>query len=304
LAAAAGFGSILGLRVIDGVGKGMKDAPRDALVAESAVTGERGRAFGFHRLVDTAGSVFGPLTAAALLLSLSPSLTTYRLIFYLSAVPGAIALALIAFGVREHAPAETQAVPEPRSTGRLPAAFWLFTVASSVAMLTKINDSLFLSRAQEIGVAPVLIPALFAGFTLVYALLSYPIGVWSDRIGRLPFICAGWLLLSAVEFGFSRVSTVASAILLLAVYGIFFALTEGTGRALIADLVPTGGRGTAFAIYYTAVGVAVVAGGFGLGRIWDAVSPHDAFLISAAGSLIGGLLFLMMLSHTRQGNHP
>lgn len=299
LAAAGGFGTILGLRVIDGVGKGMKDAPRDALVAESAVTGQRGRAFGFHRLVDTAGSVFGPLTAAALLLSLSPSLATYRLVFFLSAVPGAIALALIAFGVREPASSKPQA-HKPRSTGKLPAAFWLFTAASSVAMLTKINDSLFLSRAQEIGVAPDLIPALFAGFTLVYALLSYPIGVWSDRIGRLPLIGVGWLLLSVVEFGFSRASSVASAMLLLAGYGIFFALTEGTGRALIADLVPAGGRGTAFAIYYTAVGIAVIAGGFGLGRVWDTVSPHDAFLISASGSMIGGLLFLMMQQYTRQ----
>jgi MFS family permease len=261
LAAAGVFGTILGLRLIDGVGKGMKDAPRDALVAESAVTGERGRAFGFHRLVDTAGSVFGPLTAAALLLALTPSLATYRLIFLLSAIPGAIALTLIAFGVRERASSEVPAAPKRTSTAALPGAFWLFTLASGVAMLTKTNDSLFLARAQEIGISANLIPALFAGFTLVYALLSYPIGVWSDRVGRLPLIVAGWLLLSAVEFGFSRASSIFSVILLLGAYGIFFALTEGTGRALIADLVQAGGRGTAFAIHYTAVGLAVIAGG-------------------------------------------
>jgi MFS family permease len=297
LAAAGGFGTILGLRVIDGVGKGMKDAPRDALVAESAYSGERGRAFGFHRLVDTAGSVFGPLTAAALLVALAPSLATYRLVFLIAAVPGAAALALIWFGVRDSGEVKKAA---PMHGAKLPAMFWLFTAASSIAMLTKINDSLFLSRAQGLGVQADLIPALFAGFTLVYALLSYPIGVWSDRIGRLPLIGAGWLLLSGVEFGFSRTSSVVTAVLLLIAYGIFFALTEGSGRALIADLVPADGRGLAFGVYYTSIGAAVIAGGFGLGRVWDAVSPHEAFLISAAGSLCGGILFLLMAARTKK----
>lgn len=291
LAVAGTFGAILGLRVIDGVGKGMKDAPRDALVAESAATGERGRAFGFHRLVDTAGSVFGPLTAAALLLALTPSLATYRLIFLLAAVPGAAALALIWLGVRESSAVKKAA---PLAVAKLPAVFWLFTAASFIAMLTKINDSLFLSRAQSLGVHADLIPALFAGFTLIYALLSYPLGVWSDRVGRLPLIGAGWLLLAAVEYGFSRTSSELAAVLLLAAYGAFFALTEGSGRALIADLVPAGGRGFAFGVYYTAIGVAVVAGGFGLGRVWDLGSPSSAFTISAVGSLLGGLLFLWM----------
>lgn len=292
LAVAGGFGTILGLRVIDGVGKGVKDAPRDALVAESAESDERGRAFGFHRLVDTAGSVFGPLTATALLLALTPSLATYRLVFLLSAIPGAAALALIWLGVREPAFAKASAGRPARTN--LPAMFWLFTAASFVAMLTKINDSLFLDRARDIGVASDLIPALFGGLTLIYALLSYPIGVWSDRVGRLPLIGAGWLLLSAVEYGFSRTSSVVSAVLLLAAYGGFFALTEGSGRALIADLVPAGARGSAFAAYYTSIGVAVIVGGFGLGRIWDLGSPSSAFLISSAGSLLGGLLFLAM----------
>jgi MFS family permease len=292
LAVAGGFGAILGLRVIDGVGKGTKDAPRDALVAESAASGERGRAFGFHRLIDTAGSVFGPLTASALLLALAPTLATYRLVFLLAAIPGAAALLLIAFGVRERRP-ETP-VASKAVAARLPTLFWLFTLASCLALLTKVNDALFLDRARDLGVASDLIPALFAAFTLVYALLSYPIGVWSDRVGRLPLIGAGWLLLAAVEFGFSRAAGVASAIALLLAYGVFFALTEGSGRALIADLVPASSRGTAFAVYYTATGLAVIAGGFGLGRLWDVVSPAFAFSLSAAGSLAGGAAFLLL----------
>lgn len=291
LAVAGAFASIVGLRVLDGVGKGMKDAPRDALVAESAIEGQRGRAFGFHRLVDTAGSVLGPLTASALLLALMPSLATYRLVFLLSAIPGAAALALIWLGVREPA---AEAAAGPRGGAKLPPAFWAFTAVSALAMLTKVNDSLFLARTREIGLSASLVPAAFAGFTLIYAALAYPIGVWSDRVGRLPLIASGWCVLSFVEFGFSRADSATGALLLLACYGVFFALTEGSGRALIADLVPSGRRGTAFAVYYVAVGLAVILGGFGLGRVWDRVAPSAAFLVSAAGSLLGGLLFALM----------
>lgn len=292
LAVAGGFATILGLRLVDGVGKGMKDAPRDALVAESAAAGQRGRAFGLHRLLDTAGSVFGPLTATFLLLAMMPSLATYRLIFLLSAIPGAAALILIWLGVRE--PPFAKPAENDAPNKKLPAVFWLFTLATTLGMLTKINDSLFLSRMQGLGTPVDVIPAVFAGYTLIYALLAYPFGVWSDRIGRLPLIAAGWLLLTVVEFGFSRTSGAVSGVLLLCLYGVFFALTEGSGRALIADLVPSGGRGTAFAVYYTATGLAVVAGGFGLGKIWDAVSPQAAFLLSSAGSLLGALLFVLI----------
>lgn len=292
LALSGGFASALGLRLVDGIGKGMKDAPRDALVADSAAAEARGRAFGFHRLIDTAGSVIGPLTAGAVLLAMTPTLASYRLIFLLTAVPGAAALVLIGFGVREPSPAAASVkAAEPT---RLPAAFWAFTAASSVVMLTKVNDSLFLARTQDVGIPAAWIPAAFAGFTTIYAALSYPVGIWSDRVGRLPMIASGWLLLASVEAGFALTGGALSALLLLAAYGVFYALTEGSGRAMIADLVPSEARGTAYAVFYASVGVAVIAGGYGLGRVWDTVSPAAAFGISSAGSLFGGLLFLRM----------
>ncbi|HTK59586.1 MAG TPA: MFS transporter [Candidatus Baltobacteraceae bacterium] len=297
LALSGGFASALGLRLVDGVGKGVKDAPRDALVADSSAAETRGRAFGFHRLVDTAGSVFGPLTAGAILLALTPSLASYRAIFLLSAVPGAVALALILFGIRD------PEKPRARSRGvarKLPAKFWIFTVAMAVAMLTKMNDSLFLTRTQEAGVPAAWIPVLFAGFTLVYALLSYPLGVWSDRVGRLPLLAAGWLLLAAVELGFGLLRNIPSALVLLAGYGVFYALTEGSGRAMVADLAPPEARGTAYAVFYVSIGLAVIVGGFGLGRLWDSVSPAAAFMVSAAGSALGGVLFLAMMRYTRK----
>lgn len=287
LALAGTFGSVAALRFADGVGKGTKDAPRDALVAASSPAGEHGRAFGFHRLVDTAGSVLGPLVAAGLLLFLTPSLATYRLIFLLAVIPGAVALGLIWFGVREPAPVQEAAA----GTGRLPWVFWLFTAAVTLAMLTKVNDSLFLVRAALLGIPKPWIPVLFAGFTLVYALASYPIGIWSDRVGKMPLMLAGWIILGGVELGFAKTVPLAGALALFALYGLFYALTEGTGRAFIADAVPPAAHGRAFAVYYTLTGIAVIAGGWGLGRLWDTISPAATFHLAAAGSFAAALIF-------------
>ena len=323
LALTGSFAPVAGLRLLDGVGKGTKDAPRDALVADSSAAAHLGRAFGFHRLVDTAGSVLGPLCATALLLALTPSLQAYRMIFLLSAVPGAVALALIWFGVREP---KTVPPTAPGSAGAtrggwhrtdiqrqssvtaaapsaqpLPWQFWLFTVGITVAMATKINDSLFLLRAADVGVPRVWVPALFAGFTLIYALLSYPIGVWSDRFGRLPFIAGGWLLLSAVELGFARNPSLFAALLLFAFYGLFYALTEGSARAMIADLAPPTMRGRAYAVFYTLTGVTAIAGGYWLGHLWDAFSPAAAFRLAAVGSLTAAAVFLGMWQVGRRG---
>ena len=178
LALTGSFASIAFLRIVDGAGKGTKDAPRDALIADSS-EGVSGRAFGFHRLVDTAGSVLGPLLASAILLLFTPALSTYRFIFAMAIAPGAVALALIYFGIKEPATREREKIT---TTKPLPWQFWLFAIAASIVMLTKVNDSLFLVRASDLGIASSYLPAIFAGFTLLYAALSYQIGIL--KIGR------------------------------------------------------------------------------------------------------------------------
>ncbi|MFA6429700.1 MAG: MFS transporter [Patescibacteria group bacterium] len=292
LAFGSGFLPFAALRVLDGIGKGTKDAPRDALVADAAASGESGRAFGFHRMVDTAGSVLGPLLAFALLALFLPSLATYRLILALSIVPGVVALGLIWFGIREPAHASRVA---SRATTPLPWQFWLFTMAMAIATITKINDSLFLVRAQDLGVSPTAIPLLFGGFTLIYAVLSYPIGIWSDRIGKMPLLAAGWMVLALVEFGFSVDPSMPMTLVLFAGYGLFFALTEGSARAYIADTVAVSGRGFAYGIYYTVLGLALIIGGYVLGSIWDKQTPEIAFRIAAIGSLVGGLILWRLI---------
>jgi len=298
LALTHSFFSIAALRTIDGIGKGTKDAPRDALVADSSAQTVRGRAFGFHRFIDTAGSVFGPLLAAALLFLFAPTAHTYRIIFALAVIPGAVALALIGFGVREPKPVEPKA---RRTREKLPTAFWIFTFGTTIAMLTRINDSLFLLRARDIGIPLDWIPVLFAGFTLLYAVLSYPIGIWSDRIGRLPLLAFGWLVLAVVELGFSFDPSLIHALSLFALFGLFYALTEGSGRAFIADLVPHEARGSAYAIFHTITGMALIAGGYGLGRIWDIRAPEAAFRISAIGSVTGFVVLFCLWRFYRSG---
>ncbi|MBI4138917.1 MFS transporter [Candidatus Uhrbacteria bacterium] len=292
LALTSSFWPVAALRGLDGAGKGMKDAPRDALVADSASEQIRGRAFGFHRLVDTAGSVFGPLLAGALLIALGTSLDTYRLIFGLAVIPGMIALLLIWLGIRE--PARTESRGAEKAKTPFPWQFWTFTIGTAIAMLTKINDSLFLLRASDTGIPLAWIPLLFAGFTLLYAVISYPIGIWSDRVGKLPFIAAGWLVLAVVELSFAFQPSLPASLGLFALFGLFYALTEGSGRAFIADLVPQASRGSAYAIFHSIVGFCVILGGYGLGRIWDVASPSVAFGIAAVGSFVGSAVFLVI----------
>jgi MFS family permease len=302
LAFAAAFLPIAALRGIDGVGKGMKDAPRDALIAESSQTRARGKAFGFSRFIDTAGSVVGPLLAGALLIFLGASLAAYRTIFLLTALPGAIALILIWFGVREPEWREGKKRKSPRAP--LPFVFWMFTLTSALAWLTKPNDLLVLSRATVSGAAASWLPFIFAGFTLIYAICAYPIGVWSDRVGRLPMIAVGWAVLALAEFGFSRTLSLPPTFMLFALYGLFFAFTEGTGRALIADLVPQGARGTAYGIFYVTIGVSVVGGGYLTGALWDRYTFATAFEVAAAGSTAAAILFAFLARAKRQTPSP
>jgi MFS family permease len=167
------------------------------------------------------------------------------------------------------------------------------------ALLTKINDSLFLVRAQDLGVPKTLIPLLFGGFTLVYAAISYPIGIWSDRIGKMPLLTAGWIVLAAVEIGFSFDPGLPLTLVLFGGYGLFFALTEGSARAFIADVVAREQHGNAYGIYYTSIGIGLIIGGYLLGHVWDRNTPEVAFRIAAAGSLIGGLALLALYRRAR-----
>ncbi|MGH7717633.1 MAG: MFS transporter, partial [Gemmatimonadaceae bacterium] len=252
---------VLAVRVLDRVGKGIRTSPRDALIADSVDPALRGRAYGFHRAADHAGAVVGPLLAFALLRWADVPMRT---VFWLAAVPGAIALAVLLIAVRDVprpdsarvAPAKLDAVD--LSTTSLGKRFWAYLAVLVVFTLGNSTDAFLLLRARDLGVPATLVPILWAALHVVKSASSTPGGALSDRVGRKPLIVAGWLLYALVYLGFAAASAPWHAWALFAAYGVFFGLTEGVEKALVADLVPPARRGAAFGWFHLAFGMAAL----------------------------------------------
>lgn len=282
---------VIGLRFADAVGKGVKDAPRDALVAESAAK-RTGRAFGLHRMLDTLGSVVGPLVVFGLLSIFPPTAAGYSKIFLLTAIPGAIALFIIIFFVREMQkpkPVAAPAVAAPISG--LGKDFYFLLLVIVVFSLGNSTDAFLLLRAQNLGLSIVAIPVIYAFFYLFYALLSYPIGILSDRVGKRPMIIFGWAAYALTYFGFAYASRAWQAWPLFILYGIFYAATEGSGRALTAEIVPRERHGLAFGLYNTAIAVTALPASVVAGWLWDKYSPAAAFNFGWITAVAAILLF-------------
>lgn len=278
---------VLAIRVTDRLGKGIRGAPRDALIADSVDPSIRGRAFGFHRAADHMGAVLGPLLAFILLRWMGLELRT---VFLLTAIPGALAVAMLVFGVRE----VPRSVPEKTGKGldlRAPLGrrFWAYLGVLLLFTLGNSTDAFLLLRAGQLGVAPALVPILWAMLHVVKAVSSTPGGILSDRLGRKPLIVAGWFLYAAVYFAFGRASTQWQAWALFAVYGIYFGLTEGVEKALVADLVAPERRGTAFGWYNLAIGVGALPASLLFGVLWDRWGSTTAFDFGALLALVAAV---------------
>jgi MFS family permease len=286
---------VLVIRLSDRVGKGIRIAPRDALIADSIDASMRGRAFGFHRAGDHAGGVVGPLIAFALMTWWAVPM---RQVFLLAAVPGAVAVVVVMLGVREpprrgaagggrgaeeQPAARMYAPPFPPSPSLhpLPSTFWSTLAVILLFTLGNSTDAFLLLRATQLGVPVTLAPVLWALLHTVKALASTPGGALSDRIGRRPTLIAGWLLYSGVYAGFAMATDPWHAWALFGIYGVFFGLTEGTERALIADIVPPARRGAAYGWYHLAVGLGMFPASLVFGILWDRAGAPTAFLVGA-----------------------
>lgn len=280
---------VLFIRVSDRVGKGIRNSPRDALVADSVDPAIRGRAFGFHRSGDNAGGVVGPLIAFALLNWRHVDLRT---VFWWAALPGALAVATVIFGVRE-VPKQRRAAagtgPTLDLSQPLGAQFW--TVLGVILLFTLGNstDAFLLLRAQQLGVPIALAPILWACLHVVKTASGTPGGILSDRLGRKPLLVAGWLLYALVYLAFGLAWTGWQAWALFAVYGVFFGLTEGTERALVADLVSPERRGTAFGWYNLTIGIGALPASIVFGELWDRYGSRTAFDFGAMMALAAAL---------------
>ena len=283
---------VLGIRVADRVGKGIRNAPRDALIAESVDPSIRGRAFGFHRAADHAGGVLGPLIAFAVL---TYHLAEIRTVFWLAAIPGVLSFVVLVAFVRDvprlaaapDAGGPDLSLPLERSFWRVLGVIFLFTLGNS-------TDAFLLLRAHQLGVPVALAPILWAALHVVKSLSSTPGGALSDRIGRRPTLIMGWTLYAAVYFGFAQATAAWQAWALFAVYGVFFGLTEGSERALIADLVRPERRGTAFGWFNLAIGLGALPASLMFGWVWDRAGAPSAFVMGATLALLaaGGMLLV------------
>jgi len=292
LALTASWPAVLLLRFSDRFGKGVRTAPRDALIADSGSAAQRGRDFGFHRALDTLGAAIGPLTAWAIL-TLVPD--GYRTVFWVSAVPGTLAIVVVFAAVREvrARPAAGGGASPPGDGGARPPApairlrhlgrpFALFTAASAVFALGNSSDALLILRAQDVGAAPALIPLMYFVFNVVGAALAAPLGSLSDRVGRKALLAAGFGGYALVYAGFALAHAPLAAWLLFALYGAPYAMTEGMARAYVCDLVPAEVRGTALGGYTFVLGLAALPSSLLAGMMWDTVGHAAPFALGAA----------------------
>ena len=287
VALATSASQVLVIRVADRVGKGIRNAPRDALIAESVDPSIRGRAFGFHRAADHAGGVLGPLIAFAVL---SWQIAELRTVFWLAAIPGVLSVVVVALGVRD-VPRHAERSPGPRLdlAGSLGAPFWRVLAVIFVFTLGNSTDAFLLLRASQLGVPVALAPILWAVLHLVKSAASTPGGALSDRIGRRPTLIMGWMLYSAVYVGFALADSAWHAWALFAVYGVYFGLTEGSERALVADLVAPERRGTAFGWFNLAIGLGALPASLLFGLVWDRAGPATAFTMGASLALAAAI---------------
>ncbi len=288
LAMALSPGHVLGIRFLDRIGKGIRTSPRDALIADSIPMAARGAGFGFHRAMDHLGAVVGPVLTFLLLPLVGGS---YRSIFWLASIPAALCLLVLVTSVRE--------VPAQGPPARLPlltlrpydAQFKGFLCIVTLFTLGNSSDAFLLLRAREVGVADSVIPLLWAALHVVKSVSTFAGGILSDRIGRRGAIVAGWLVYAAVYAGFAVVGSPWQAWGLFLVYGLYFGLTEGGERALVADLVPPEARASAYGVYHTAVGLAALPASLLAGWLWQAFGAAAAF---ATGAALAGLAAILL----------
>jgi len=289
---AGSWPAVLVLRFFDRIGKGLRTSPRDALIAESTPPDYRGKAFGFHRAADHAGAVVGPLLAT---LFLDVFILNIKTVFLLSVIPGVITIGVLWAGVRE-IPAEARptARPEPlrirQAWREMPGTLRRFVLILFLFTLGNSTDAFLLLKAQQLGVLVAYLPLLWVVLHIVKMTSSVPGGVASDRWGRKRVIVAGWIVYALTYAGFMIADSVWETWTLFAVYGLYFGLTEGVEKALIADFSPAHLRGSAFGLYNLMIGVGALPASLLFGWIWQSFGSEAAFGTGAAFALAASIL--------------
>jgi MFS family permease len=265
---------VLFVRVIERIGKGIRTAPRDALIAESCDESVRGKAYGFHRAADGIGSTLGAVLALLLL-----PMWGYRNIFLFALVPGIISVFIIFFIQEKNAPAkqETKEVSVKLSLKELPVNLRFFITVSSLFALGHFGYAFLLLRAKNIGLADNTAILLYVVFYIVYSICVIPLGIVSDKVGRKAVLMVGYVLFGITSLGLLVISSLYGILLFFFIYGICYAMIDGAQRAFVVDLAPQHLKGTALGVFHTAIGLVALPGGYIAGLLWDKVSPEATF---------------------------
>lgn len=308
---ASSSGAILAYRFAERFGKGLRAAPRDAFIADSTPAHLRGKSFGFHKAMDTAGAAIGPLIAFLILSFISND--GYRTIFWIAILPAVISIFILVFFVREKKKKTTLPVPHELPTKeetvpRVPLksfniSFFILIGIVVIFTIGMPSDAFILLRAENVGVPLAIIPLAYLTSNLMFSLVAFPAGVVSDRIGRMWLILGGYTIFSLVYLGFAIVKDPWMIFVLFAFYGTHLGMTEGVIKAFVADLVPEEARGTAYGVYHTAVGLTLLPASIIAGVLWQYYGASAPFYFGFATSITAVALLLIWMFISNIGKY-
>jgi MFS family permease len=288
---------ILVARFSDRLGKGIRGAPRDALIGDLVPVPLRGAAYGLRQSLDTVGAFAGPLLALALMASFNDN---FRLVFSLAVIPGMAAVILLVTAVREpvsaEAPKEVRAPIRWGELGELGGQFWIIVALGAILTLARFSEAFLVLRARDAGLSSALVPLVLVVMNVVYATSAYPIGAWSDRIDRRRLLAAGFLVPIMADVALAFAPGVPVVMLGVALWGLHMGMTQGLLSALVTDAAPTPLRGTAFGLFSFAIGIALLTASLIAGFLWQSSGPAATFLGGAAfavAGLVGGFVLVV-----------
>lgn len=301
IALAGAWQQVLASRFVDRLGKGVRTAPRDAIIAESTESTHLARAFSFHRSMDTMGAVAGPAIALILLQRYNAG---YKTVFWLSVIPGAIAVIIIIVFIKEKKRAAVASAERPRlALNHFDWRVKFFIVIATLFALGNSSDAFLILRAEQVGIPTAMIPAVYLLFNLIYSLSSIPAGIAADKYGKKRLILLGFFLFAGLYHGFAVAGSTTAIWVLFSLYGLFMGLTEGIQKAFLATIIPPDFKATAFGVYATAVGVATLPASLVGGLLWDRVSPAATFYFGAFTAALSAVLFIALIISIKVSQH-
>jgi MFS family permease len=292
---AASVSWIFAARLLDRIGKGIRDAPRDALIADISEENIRGASFGLRQSLDTAGAIIGPLLAAGLMIVMADNIAA---IFWVAVIPAFLAAGLMIFAVSEPPKHEIQSpsvrLPRLASLNSFSVTYWMVVAVAAALTLARFSEAFLILKARNVGLPLALVPGVMVVMNIAYAISAYPSGALSDRAGRSSVVLAGAALLLLADVMLALAAATPLLLLGIVLWGLHMGLTQSVLAALVADAAPAGLRGTAFGVLNFVSGVALVAGGVIAGLLWDTVGPAMTFFAGAffAALAVGGAALL------------